>query len=276
MTDTQRKWLAVVAAALATLLIVGSQLLLADPSPSPTTLAVTATSPSASINPVATLAASTSTQPKITWSTASINVILSPGESTSSDLTFTSSSSLTNVVLEAVPAIGRFVTIRPNTFASVPANQPQSVRISFSISVASTLGAYDGTIHLRLGSRTIPQPLPIGIDVWHLFSDTVHGFTLKYPPTWRLASSHDAAFLYSATTIAQLAQGDVETPADISIHVFPNPSGLPLLSVINSYRLGWYANYRQVTPGSVDAHESIFVNDTNAAIPQVPQLAARV
>src|SRR5712691_1513153 len=130
MIDTQRKWLAV-AAGLAVLLIVGSQFLLGQP-PNP--------KPSLSVAMPAATLAGTSTQPKITWSTTSINVILSPGESTSSNLTFTSSQQLTNISLSVVPQIAPFVTVRPSSISSVPANQAQSVQLSLVIPPSATLG----------------------------------------------------------------------------------------------------------------------------------------
>ena len=182
MTDTQRKWLAVVVA-LGALLIVGAQILFARPSPSPTPSPASLQATSSAFSPLATSASATA-QPKITWSSTSANVILSPGESTSSDLTFTSSSNLTNVVLEAVPAISRFVTIQPNIFAGVPAAQKQLVHISFAIPQGTALGTYSGTLHGRIGSQTLPQTLKVVVNVWKRFENSSLGFTFLYPPNF--------------------------------------------------------------------------------------------
>jgi hypothetical protein len=99
----------------------------------------------------------TSQQPKITWSQNQIDLILSPGEGASRNLTFTSSLDLQNVVIEAVPRIAGFMTIRPNRYATVPANQALSVELIFSIPLAASLGIYDGTVHVQSGSQTFPR-----------------------------------------------------------------------------------------------------------------------
>ncbi len=123
-----------------------------------------------------------STQPKITWSASDVQPILSPGESSSSAVSFISSANLTNVTVEAVPEIAPFATIQPNTFASVSAGQTQSAQITFSIPQPTTLGTYDGTIHVRLGSSTLPQTLKVVVNVWNAFHDMNLGLAFKYPP----------------------------------------------------------------------------------------------
>lgn len=157
-------------AAILAVVALGSVYLFArPPAPGPS---VGATSPSLAAVTSAVVAAitaplgTTSTQPKITWSTTSVQVILSPGESASKDLTFTSSLKLSTIVLEPVTTVAPFVSIQPSTFASVPANQAQSVHIALSIPAGTTLGTYDGTIHLRSGSTTYPQTLKITVDVY--------------------------------------------------------------------------------------------------------------
>jgi hypothetical protein len=65
----------------------------------------------------------------------------------------------------------------------VPANTPQSVRVNFAIPAGATLGTYQGTIHLRTGTQTLPQTLKVAVDVWQPFFDSALGFSLKYPPS---------------------------------------------------------------------------------------------
>ena len=153
-------------------------------------------SPTLSSPPNATFQNSQSTQPKITWSENQIAVILSPGESTAKDLTFSSSLNLSNVVLEPVPEIARYLTITPNTFAGGPANTPQSVRVNFSIASGATLGTYQGTIHLRIGTQTLPETLKIILNVWRVFrnsSDSNLGFSFYFPPTLSLREGFGAS-----------------------------------------------------------------------------------
>lgn len=104
-------------------------------------------------------------QPKITWSESQIELILSPGESASKELTFTSTQDLNDITIWPVPELAPFLSVQPESFANVPANQPQHVRLDFSASETAPLGTYDGTIHIRSGSRTLPHTLKIIIHI---------------------------------------------------------------------------------------------------------------
>jgi hypothetical protein len=128
------------------------------------------------------LTAAQPSQPKITWSQPKIDITLSPGESLTKDVTFTSTVGLTNITVEAVPTIAPFVTVGPNGFVTVSANQPQVAHLAFSIAPGAALGTYDGTIHLRRGSLTLPSSLKAVINVWPTVTDNTLGLSLKYPP----------------------------------------------------------------------------------------------
>ena len=128
-----------------------------------------------------TVAVQRSPQPKITWSAKQLEVILSPGESVTRDLTFTSDRNIQNVVIEPVPALAPFVRVQPNKFANVPAGQQQSVTLNFSIPPGTTLGTYDGTLHVRLGSQTLPQTLKLSINAWSSLTVPTQSLRLKLP-----------------------------------------------------------------------------------------------
>ncbi len=137
-------------------------------------------------------ALTSSTQPKITWSQHQIEVILAPTESASSDLTFSSSLDLQNAVIEAVPAIADLLTtVQPNTFASLSAASANAVHISFSIPSSTTLGRYEGTIHVRTGSSTLPQTLKIIVDVWQPYDNPTLGIHFLMPPGMVAEASTD-------------------------------------------------------------------------------------
>lgn len=104
---------------------------------------------------------SSSTQPKITWSEKQIEVILSPGESASKTLTFSSTLDLAGVAIEAVPEIAGFLTIQPNTISNLPASQSQQISVNFAVASGAALGIFEGTIHVRSGSQTLPQTLKL-------------------------------------------------------------------------------------------------------------------
>jgi len=133
-----------------------------------------------------------SPQPKITWSEEQVEVILSPSENMFKDVTFTSTLDIKNIIIEAVPEIAGFVSIQPNSFASVPANQVQSVRLSFLIPQGAILGTYEGTVHVRVGSQTLPQTLKVTVDAWKSYENPELGVSFSYPPTMTLESLSDA------------------------------------------------------------------------------------
>jgi hypothetical protein len=104
-----------------------------------------------------------SAQPKIVWSPSSVYAGITSTTTVIKSVTFTSDQALQNVVLEAVPQIAGFIQIQPNTLAQVPASQPQTIRLIFSAPAAALFGAYDGTIHLRIGRVTLPQTLKTSV-----------------------------------------------------------------------------------------------------------------
>lgn len=128
-------------------------------------------------------AKSTSTRPKITWSTTSTQVILARGQTASEDFAFTSNVNLQDVVIEPVPEISPFLTVQPTSFASVPAGQSRLVHILYSIPASTTLGTYVGTIHVRVGGSTLPQTLKVTINAWTMLTDVEAGFSAFYPPS---------------------------------------------------------------------------------------------
>ena len=104
-------------------------------------------------------------QPKIKWSENHLSLQLSPGGGQVRQVTFTSDHNLQNVTIEPVPEIANLVSVQPNTIASVFADQAQTVSLFFSIPAGTSFGLHEGTIHVRIGSQTIPQTLKVSIDV---------------------------------------------------------------------------------------------------------------
>jgi len=179
----------------------------------------------------ATLEQSSSKQPTIAWSPGTLDLILSPGENASRSITFTSSTDLTNVVLEAVPTIAPFVTIKPNTISRVRANRPEKVQISFSIPITTTLGNYPGTIHLRLGSQTLPQTLKLNIDVWQPFVNQSIGIVFKLPPGF--SANNPNPHIGQTINIGNFETTepggfDIALPCTVLFSVKTNPAELPL------------------------------------------------
>jgi hypothetical protein len=79
--------------------------------------------------------------------------------------TFVSKVTLNNVDLWIVPELQSFVSLDQTHFAVVEANTPYEITLHVSIPYGSQTGLYDGTIHLRVGSKTYPQTLKIELSV---------------------------------------------------------------------------------------------------------------
>lgn len=217
---------------------------------------------------------SPSTQPKITWPESQIEVILSPGESAIRDLTFTSSLLLTNVVLEAVPDIAGFVSLQPSNVANLAAGQPQPVQLSFSIPAGSILGTYEGTVHLRVGHRTLPQTLKVSVHVWQQVSDSAIGTTVYIPPSWSFTTDDGAVRLSSPDMAVLTRNQDAEVPpAEITIRPLPNESHIPLATFVDALDNGWFDTYLKKTSMTVDGHPAIRYSDIGAALPHKTVLA---
>ena len=105
-------------------------------------------------------------QAQITWSEPRITMSLAPGQGLQKTLSFTSDRDLPNVTVEPVPEIAGFLTsVQPGSFTNVIAGQPRSVSFSFLIPSRTAQATYDGTIHIRSGSRTLADTLKVLIDV---------------------------------------------------------------------------------------------------------------
>jgi hypothetical protein len=204
MNRTHTKWIGLGAALLLVLLLFSLRLLAEPrtpiPRPNPSRSLgrsaiprpVRAALSPAAIASVAPFLQTSSNQPKITWSpTSSIEVILSPGESTSKDLTFTSDQDLQNPVVEPVPEIAGFLTIQPNTIAALPAAQQQPVHIAIAIPASTAFGTYSGTIHVRIGTQTLPQTVKVVVNAWQSSTSTTLRVTFKYPPNLFVLISPD-------------------------------------------------------------------------------------
>lgn len=215
---------------------------------------------------------SSSTQPKITWSEKQIEMVLSPGESATKTLTFTSTQNLPNVVIEAVPKIAPFLSIQPPTIANVPANQPQSVQISFAIPATAVLGDYDGTIHLQDQKQTYPQTSKILIKLWQRFSDSNQHFAFRYPPGWEIHSfSEGRVSLMSpsrASVLNNTSEGD--TPPEITVLVLQNENHTAVAEFANSYSDGWFTTYASAAPTIVNGRSAFRFSDLGAGLGHAP------
>ena len=220
------------------------------------------------------------TQPKITWMPKSTEIILSPGESTTQEFTFTSDQDLQNAVIEAVPGIAAFLSIQPTSFSSVQANQQQAVHITFSNPATASLGTFDGTIHIRIGNKTLPQTLKVLLNIWRKSQLTDNGQTVEflYPPSWELSSDGSAVFLDNPAFSEPIAVGcefqdppcSAEDPPEASLRIIGNSTAAPLGDFVAAYRGGRYSRYQQLSPLTISGHDAFVAHDPV----RVPNFAA--
>jgi len=81
--------------------------------------------------------------------------------------TFISSVKLNNVNLWVVPELQPFVRLEPQHFESIIANTPYEVIVHLSVPNGTYPGLYDGTIHIRAGTKIYPQTLKIELNIFY-------------------------------------------------------------------------------------------------------------
>lgn len=102
----------------------------------------------------------------VSWEKSEISQTIGNGQIvTPLVVKFRVATTLTNVSVWTVPGISQFVDAQPSTFPVLQPGTDYSVTLSFSVPTGAVEGLYDGTIHLRVGSRTIPQTLKLGVTV---------------------------------------------------------------------------------------------------------------
>jgi len=186
-----------------------------------------------------------SAETAIIWSQGQVQIVLSPGGSATVDLTFTSSIDLQNVVFEAVPAIAGFLSFQPAGFSNVPADTQQLVHISARAPSGTPFGTYKGTVHLRLGSRTLPQTLNVTVDVWRNFTDSGTGVTLKYPDFGRPSQ------IELQTVAANIKRLDIEVFSQAD-NAFVTQIGVTLVTNTNRLSLSdWFEQNVDVGSGAL-------------------------
>ena len=103
---------------------------------------------------------------KVTWEKPEVRQTIGNGQiATPVVVKFRVGTTLTNVSVWTVPGMSKFVDAQPSQFPVLQPATDYSITLSFSVPTGAAEGLYDGTIHLRQGSRTIPQPLKLGVTV---------------------------------------------------------------------------------------------------------------
>ena len=101
----------------------------------------------------------------VTWQPSSLSQTIFIGTSSSVDVAFTSERDLQDVTLSVVPELAGIVSVAPSTFPMIKAGETQAVKITFSVADDAQVQTLHGTIHVKQGSKTIAQPLPVSVQI---------------------------------------------------------------------------------------------------------------
>jgi len=101
----------------------------------------------------------------ITWTPERIEETLNKGAKKELSIAFMSRKDLQKVNLWITPELRPFIEIDPHVFKKIEANTPNEITLRLAVPSDAQLGHYEGTIHLRVGSRTYPETLKIKLDI---------------------------------------------------------------------------------------------------------------
>ncbi len=101
----------------------------------------------------------------IAWAPEKLEETVSKGSHTQLQVAFISRVDLKKANLWVTPELRPFLRVEPNYFEKIEANTPYEVDLDVTVPWDATPGHYDGTIHLRVGSRTYPQTLKVMLHV---------------------------------------------------------------------------------------------------------------
>lgn len=119
--------------------------------------------------------------PVISWNPSYVADQIGTGQIKTIVVSFTSSEAAKDILVRVVPELQPFVQVNPSSILSIAKGQTANIKVTFSATKQSPIGAYRGTIQLRT-KGVLAKPLPVTIDVCRCV--TAHGLSLKYPPDW--------------------------------------------------------------------------------------------
>lgn len=139
---------------------------------------------------------SSTAAPGVTWTPSSVTQTVVAGQTKTTIASFTTSENLSNLVVWVVPELRTLVQATPAQFASVTKGQAVTLTLTTTVPITASPATLDGTIHLRVGSRTIAKPLPITLIIsgvanpaeWPVYRDLSTGISFRYPTFGRGAS----------------------------------------------------------------------------------------
>jgi hypothetical protein len=102
----------------------------------------------------------------VSWNVDAVNQTIGNGTLVApTEVRFTVSSVVTDASIFVAPEIAKYVTVEPSNLGTLQPDTEYAIVLSYSLPPYALEGSFGGTIHLRSGSRTIPKPLAVTINV---------------------------------------------------------------------------------------------------------------
>lgn len=109
--------------------------------------------------------ASTPSRPPILWSETTAKLEAAAGSSSEFEVTFISSKTLQDVTIRVVPALAKFISVKPTRFTTVRAGIPQHLTVRVAVPSTQAPGVFAGVIQVRRLKVTVPHTLPTCLTV---------------------------------------------------------------------------------------------------------------
>jgi hypothetical protein len=169
----------------------------------------------------------------ITWSPAAVSEVVALGASTSVQVSVASKTNLQNITLQATPSLVPFLTLQPSSVTTLTAGQPQNIQITFSIPSATPVGSYNGTVHVRIGTRTLSQTLKVAVVVSQ--TPVIVSVPTNFQPNSQVISQGGPMLLNNFGS--QYQNGGLVPPGGAEISITTNTLPRPPLSSFISNEL---------------------------------------
>ena len=135
----------------------------------------------------------------VTWEPKKISLTVERGSSATVDVSFASKEDLADVTLWQVPEIQPYISLEQTEFPEVIAGNTYTTRLQISASCGDSSGTYDGTVHLKVGTRTYPATLKVDLNIVDPPSSPSH--IVEFP-----VAEPDAFFVGSGQLVRFTAQ----------------------------------------------------------------------
>lgn len=147
-------------------------------------------------------------------------------------MTFTSDQNLQDVSIETTPSLAGLVSVRPTQITSAFADQPQTVTLFISAPADAGPGVRGGTIHVRSGSRTLPLPLNVSVEIKQGVVDVPLPVPQPISPAdVTLVGTSETAFNPQSTTLRFAVAGATLDTNPAGVEVVVNGASAPATSL---------------------------------------------